>query len=205
MARGRPRKTDPDDALERIAKVFWEHGYDGASLSALSAAAHMAKPGLYANFGDKEEMFAKALTYYFQDKGRAVLDDLMNSPDPMAVALRRYLEAIADMVEDPECPNGCFVVNSLVDSGSLTPDLVALSRDFDLRRRQAVQRRLRLAEERGELPRGSDADALAEFFSSQVLALAVMARSGVGRETLQQVVDVAMSVLPAESEPSAGL
>lgn len=199
MARGRPRKSDPDEAIEQIARVFWEHGYDGTSLNALSAASGMAKPGLYANFGDKEEMFAKALKFYFQDRGRAILDDLMNSPEPVAVVLRHYLEAVADMFENPECPNGCFVVNSLVESGSLTPDLVALSRDFELRRRKAVRHRLRIAEERGELPNGADADALAEFFSSQVLALAVLARSDAGRGALQQVIDVAMSVLPAES------
>ena len=61
MSRGRPRKTDPDKALETAMKLFWKQGFEGTSMNDIAAATGMAKPGLYATFGDKEAVYAKAL------------------------------------------------------------------------------------------------------------------------------------------------
>lgn len=196
MARGRPRKTDPDAALQSITKVFWEQGYEGASLGDLTAATGMAKPGLYATFGDKEAMFAKALTHYYCDMGASLMADLVSSPDPLSDVLRRFFVSVVEMARDPDCPSGCFVVNSLVESGSMPRGLVALSRDFDRRRRDAFRERFRAAHEAGELPPGTDPDAMADFFASQVLAIAVMVRADTEFDSVMRTIDVALSVLP---------
>ncbi|UUX50722.1 TetR/AcrR family transcriptional regulator [Nisaea acidiphila] len=202
MARGRPRKTDPDEALEQITRVFWEQGFEGASLGDLTEATGMAKPGLYAAFGDKEAMFAKALTHYFCDMGASLMENLVESPEPLVEVLRRYFVTVVEMARDPHCPSGCFVVNSLVDSGSMPRGLVALSREFDRRRRDAFRKRFRTALESGELPPDADADALADFFSSQVLALAVMVRADTEFDTVMRTIDIALSVLPERPEES---
>ncbi len=41
---GRPREFDLDAALERAMLVFWRKGYDGASMSDLTAAIGITKP-----------------------------------------------------------------------------------------------------------------------------------------------------------------
>ena len=61
---GRPRGFDPDEALERAMMVFWEHGYEGASLSCLTHAMGISTTSMYAAFGNKEELFRKALERY---------------------------------------------------------------------------------------------------------------------------------------------
>ena len=56
MVRGRPRKTDPESALDSAMMLFWKKGFEATSMSDLSEATGMAKPGLYATFGDKEAL-----------------------------------------------------------------------------------------------------------------------------------------------------
>lgn len=196
MTRGRPRKTDPDDALEASMRVFWEKGYEATSMNDLVDATGMAKPGLYANFGDKEALFNKALTSYANERGERMQIDLEVSPDPLPVVIRRYLDTVVESNLDERGPGGCFFVNSLVESNHAPSSTEKLTRQLDSERRAGFIKRFRMAKEAGEIPTETDADTLAEFFAGQVLALAVMARGGADRDTLNRFIDVAMTTLP---------
>src|SRR5262245_59406118 len=66
VQRGRPREFDTDQALDRALEVFWRKGYEGASISELTEAMGINRPSLYAAFGNKEELFRKALDRYVQ-------------------------------------------------------------------------------------------------------------------------------------------
>ncbi|WP_245461175.1 helix-turn-helix domain-containing protein, partial [Mesorhizobium sp. M7A.F.Ca.US.005.03.2.1] len=50
--RGRPRTFDRTAALRRAMQVFWARGYEGASMSELTAAMGINSPSLYAAFGN---------------------------------------------------------------------------------------------------------------------------------------------------------
>src|SRR5919106_1320568 len=72
MERGRPRSFDKDAALGRAMEVFWVKGYEGSSMSDLTAAMGIASPSLYAAFGSKEELFRQALKHYSDTEGRHI-------------------------------------------------------------------------------------------------------------------------------------
>src|SRR5437660_12576309 len=57
--RGRPRAFDPDAALERAMHIFWDKGYEGASLSDLTGAMQMNGQTHYAAFDNREELCLK--------------------------------------------------------------------------------------------------------------------------------------------------
>ena len=61
---GRPRAFDMEKALQKALEVFWRKGYEGASLPDLCEAMGINKPSLYAAFGNKEQLFLKAIELY---------------------------------------------------------------------------------------------------------------------------------------------
>jgi AcrR family transcriptional regulator len=62
--RGRPRFFDAEAALDRAVEVFWRQGYEGASLSDLTAAMGINRPSMYAAFGNKDDLFRRAVARY---------------------------------------------------------------------------------------------------------------------------------------------
>ena len=69
MAIGRPREFDVDKALDLALQVFWRKGYEGASMADLTETMGITKPSLYSAFGNKEELFRKALDRYVDGPG----------------------------------------------------------------------------------------------------------------------------------------
>src|ERR1700712_982668 len=62
--RGRPLSFDRETALENAMHVFWERGYEAASIADLTAAMGITPPSLYTAFGDKERLFLEAIERY---------------------------------------------------------------------------------------------------------------------------------------------
>jgi AcrR family transcriptional regulator len=61
---GRPREFDRDQALRKAMLLFWQHGYEGTSMSALVEALGIASARIYAAFGSKEQLFREAVALY---------------------------------------------------------------------------------------------------------------------------------------------
>ena len=60
----RPREFEIEQALKDAMNVFWEKGYDGASLPDLLDGMGIARGSLYKAFGDKKTLFLEALSHY---------------------------------------------------------------------------------------------------------------------------------------------
>ena len=81
MPSGRVRQFDADEALDRALEVFWARGYEGATLPELTKAMGINRPSLYAAFGNKEQLFHKALDRY-QTGPMSFLTEALRSRPP---------------------------------------------------------------------------------------------------------------------------
>src|SRR3982751_3867923 len=115
MTRGRPRNFDPDKALDRALKVFWKKGYQGASLPDLTKAMGINRPSMYAAFGNKEELFRKALERYAAGPACYVREAL-DAPTARAVA-EQLLNGAVEMMTNPKNPRGCLAVQGALACG----------------------------------------------------------------------------------------
>lgn len=194
MVRGRPRAFDADVALDRVLPVFWRDGFEGASVQALSDAAGVSKPSLYAAYGNKEALFLAALARYGERYGQQRGAALDAEPDGRE-AVRQFLYAIVDAYTDPAHPAGCLVVTGTTTCDSpAVPDSVRSALCAALRAgADRLACRLARAQREGQLSASASVPALATYFNTLVAGLGVQAKGGASRDELRGVVDAAMA------------
>jgi AcrR family transcriptional regulator len=193
--RGRPRSFDKERALEAALRVFWEKGYDGASLSDLTRAMGINRPSLYAAFGDKESLFRQALERY--ERGPiAYMAEAFNEPTARG-AIERMLKGTVAALTRPQSPHGCLYVQGALACGD---ESSAMRRELATRRSAgelALRRRLKKAKQDGELPAGADPADLARFYMAVMHGMSVQASGGASRAALESVAATALRAWPA--------
>lgn len=191
---GRPRGFDADAALERAMLVFWEQGYEGASLTELTAAMGITKTSMYAAFGNKEDLFRKALERY-EEGPAAYVARALRQPTAREVATA-FLAGSVGATTRPGCPSGCLGVQGSLAAGEAGRTARDTLTDWRDKGRLHLQDRFRRAVDEGDLPEGADPGLLARYLMTVANGIAVQAAGGAGRDELQQVADVALRNWP---------
>ena len=193
--KGRPREFDCEQALSQALRIFWQRGYEGASMAELTSAMGITKPSLYAAFGNKESLFKKALDLYERDKMAYVGEAL--AADTCRGVAEHLLRGAVGMTTSTCDPRGCLGVISSVACGAEAESI----RDEVTRRRSSssqalIDRFVRAAVE-GDLNDGIEPDALARYLMAVLQGLALQAGNGASRNELDQLVDTTLAVWPS--------
>ncbi|MET9679739.1 TetR/AcrR family transcriptional regulator [Streptomyces coeruleorubidus] len=192
---GRPRGFDAEEALERAMRVFWEQGYEGASLTDLTSAMGITRTSMYAAFGNKEDLFRKALERYTEGPASYGARALQE-PTARQVAAA-FLNGSVRTTTRPDCPAGCLGVQGSLAAGapgSHARDTLAAWRNEHTAR---LRDRFRRAVDEGDLPAGTDPGLLARYVMTVANGIAVQAAGGATRDDLQQVADMALRSWPS--------
>jgi AcrR family transcriptional regulator len=193
--RGRPRAFDEEVVLDVAMRLFWEHGFDGTSMSELTEAMGINRRSVYAAFGNKEALFTASLERYMAGPG-AFAAKALALPTAREVAealLRGSVEAVASS----DYPSGCMAVQSVLacsDAGA------AIRSDLAARRLAGVdafRERFDRAQLDGDLPADVDTQALASYIVAVSNGIAVQASSGSERAALSRMVDFVLSTWPS--------
>ncbi|BAY20324.1 transcriptional regulator [Calothrix sp. NIES-2100] len=191
---GRPRLFDIDKALDQALKVFWRKGYEGTSLSDLTEALGITRPSLYAAFGNKEDLFRKALDRYVEGPA-SYISEAIAEPTARAV-VERLLSGAIDLLTDPRNPGGCLIVQGAI---ACSEESDTIRRELVARRaagKAAIHQRLKRAILEGDLPTDADPADMASYLATIIHGMAVQAASGASREELQRVAEMALRALP---------
>lgn len=193
--RGRPREFCTEAALAAALGVFWAKGYDGASMADLTAAMGITKPSLYAAFGNKEQLFHRALDLYGAEK-MAYTRDALKQPTARAVAEHLMRGAVVAQTSTSD-PKGCLGVISATACGAEAESI----RGHIIERRAAAHaalvERFRAAQRDGDLAPGADPEGLAQYLYAMLQGMAVQAGSGATRADLERVVDIGLMMWPS--------
>jgi AcrR family transcriptional regulator len=199
---GRHREFDVEKALDAALCVFWRKGYEGASYADLTEATGVERPALYSAFGNKEALFRQALDRY-QERYLDYFPKALQLPTAREVAAHILYSSIELNTRYPN-HTGCLGINgALAGSNEAEPVRQAL---IDARAAGEAQLRERFerAKADGDLPETAKSDALAAFVMAVSHGMAVQAKAGFSRDTLEAVAEQALSTWPTGNPALSG-
>ncbi len=191
--RGRPRSFDREEVLDAAVLVFWEKGYDGASITELTEAMDINRPSLYATFGSKRELFIQAIDRYAATRGNRAFSAFRFEPDNRKAIASFFEASIACATEDGK-PRGCLINIVATEAAENDAELRdKLSRMFS-RTDTAIAERLK-ANQDGQPSGVHDPEGLARMAHSVTHSIMTRARAGASRNELSTIADSFMAVL----------
>jgi len=191
---GRHREFDVEKVLDAVLCVFWRKGYEGASYADLTEAAGVERPALYSAFGNKEALFHRALARYYE----RYLDYI-----PAALELPTAREVAAHILDNAidlntRYPNhtGCLVINGVLAGSDEAEPVRQTLIDARAAAEAQLRERFERAKAEGDLPETARPATLAAFLMAVLHGMAVQAKAGFSRDTLEGVAAQALSTWP---------
>jgi TetR/AcrR family transcriptional repressor of nem operon len=118
---GRPRSFEESELLEEVMVAFWRQGYTATTYRGLEALSGVGIRSIANTFGEKDELYAKALSRY----RHRVADNLgVMFEHPSVDAIVTVFERVSSPAEDDDARNaGCLMVNTVFEVDDPTEDI----------------------------------------------------------------------------------
>jgi TetR/AcrR family transcriptional repressor of nem operon len=190
----RPREFDEMAALEAAIDCFWQHGYQATSVRDLATSMGISGPSLYNAFGDKHDLFARALEHYLDCTTRARIRRLEETLPPKR-AIRQFFEEIVARSVGDRKRRGCFLVNSALE---IAPHDATLGAIITARLGEIeafFHRSIRAAQREGTVPRKVRPKDHARLLLGVLLGIRVLARAKPDKALLEGAARYALALL----------
>jgi len=192
--RGRPRKFDRDEVLDRAITTFWAKGYSGASLDDLTDGMGINRPSLYATFRSKHDLFVEVIDRYAGTLGCQPTNALLNEPD-IRQAVVAFFETSIRCVTSKDQPRGCLIASVATEQAEKDDQVRDKLSGMFAETDKVIADRFLVARDQGQIPAGSDPNALARMVISITHGFATRARVGANPEELSLLASDFMAVL----------
>lgn len=192
-------QTFDRDAVVRAARtLFWQSGYDGASIPDLEAATGIRRSSLYNTFGSKRGLFDAAVQSYLDEVIRPRLSPLQAetvSPDAIIEYLTGLREAFENLESMP-ATNGCLLINTASSPIASDSEVARVVTDYRNELETAFARGIEARQ-----PTLADAEkkALSQAVTGMLISAFAIAR--IDPAQAASSVDIALRLL-VSSEPS---
>ncbi|UFQ15470.1 MULTISPECIES: TetR/AcrR family transcriptional regulator [Streptomyces] len=191
----RTKEFDPDAALQSALELFWWRGYEATSMADLVEALGIGRASIYATFGNKHDLYLKALERYGEQQRPLLLAELAQ-PGPALPAVRAAVRRFgAEATAERRRLTGCFVTNTAAE---LAPhDATAarvVERNWD-RVETLLHSALVRAQAQGELPADRDPLTLARMLLVLLQGLRVVGKASADPARVRDAVEQALTLL----------
>ena len=116
----RPRGFDENEVLSCAMRMFWRRGYEGTTTRAIEAETGVGIRSLANTFGEKDELFVRALRMY-REMAQGILDQVFATPGRDAIiALFAGMGAETEDADDVRNA-GCLMVNTTFELTRTSP------------------------------------------------------------------------------------
>ncbi|MFF0480074.1 TetR/AcrR family transcriptional regulator [Streptomyces sp. NPDC004435] len=191
----RTKEFDPDAALQAALDLFWARGYEATSMADLVEHLGIGRASIYATFGNKHELYMKALDRYLETRDPGLVEEL-SAPGPALPAVRAVVRRFAaEATAEGLRLTGCFVTNSAAE---LAPRDPVVARRVELSWEQVetlLHSALTRARAQGELPEGRDPRALSRLLLVLLQGVRVVGKASTDPARVRDAAEEALRLL----------
>lgn len=191
---GRPRTFDKDEALKKAMHVFWEKGYEGASMADLVEAIGMKAPSIYAAFGNKDAIFKEVVSHYLPIVANGQLAVLNGTPN-IDEAVQKTLDECVRLFTCDDNPRTCLIMTAAINASPEHLEHVESLRALRKEYKQNWKDRFVRAQKEGQLKASLIPQQLAEYFVTIIQGMALSAKDGATKEALANTAEIAIQIL----------
>lgn len=195
---GRPRGFDTTAALDAAMRVFWEKGYEGATLNDLTDAMRINRSSMWAAFGNKEKLFKAAFERY-TNTYQVFMREALAKPS-IRQMIETSLRGTVDFLSTPGNPKGCLSIQGALAVGDDADPIKQWLIQGRKLGESSARQRLEQAKKAGELGSDVDPGALTSYLAVLLQGLCVQAASGATKAEMTKVVDTALRYMGYEDD-----
>jgi TetR/AcrR family transcriptional repressor of nem operon len=190
----RTKDFDESEVLAKAIKLFWQKGYNGTSMQDLVNGLGISRSSIYDTFGDKHQLYLKALGTYRQAQV-AIRDRILNAPVEAKVAIRQLMDLTIDQMMRDKQHKGCFLVNSAVETAPHDKETSAIICQNDQQVENAFYEVIKRGQSNGEIASKQDPRALARFLFNNIVGIQVTGKSVTDKAAFDDIIHLTLSVL----------
>lgn len=181
------KSFNEETALEKAMQVFWEKGFEPASISDLLEGTGLNRGSLYNTFGGKQQLFVKALLKYDRDR-QAMLAKLEALDNPKKAIATFFDTTVAKTAADQD-HKGCFLFNTALEISTHDEKVNEIVTNGVREIEAFFRRSIEVGQARGDMPKGLDPEATAKALLAMIVAIRVLGRGVFAEAALHTIAD----------------
>ena len=177
----RAKEFDTDQAIDKALEVFWQNGFNKASLTMLTQATGLHKGSLYGTFKSKEHLFQLCLDRYMGNSRRR----FYNSQQSPAQYLSDFFKTKLNCNKTRRA-KGCLLMNSSIEFSNDPKEkkkLNELLKGIENNLKTVVKAGI----DSGEFPKITNASQMAERLLALAFTIEEMGKLGKDKKFLANV------------------
>ena len=190
---GRNKEFDREQVLHKAMLVFWEKGFEAASIPDLLQAMGLSRSSLYETFADKESLYLEAIELY-KRRGlikRSFVKNAASAKD----GIRQYFDRhIADAL-DEALPNSCLITNATVGMDSPDERVRAAIKDSFDGLEECFADAIKRGQQTGEISPDKDVKTMAILLLNLNHGINVVSKMKPDRQIYDDMIEAVLAML----------
>lgn len=163
----RQKEFNYEEKLTVAKDIFWKNGYNATSMNDLENAMKINRSSMYLTYGNKHELFIKALNQYIQNKSKQYNEAVKKGSNPLE-AVKNIINSV---FESAITETNCLFTNSIYELGLADKEVGEILKKETLSAVEQIETLLNKAKENGSLKTDKSSRALAHFIVSGLASI----------------------------------
>ena len=186
------KEYDREDVLDKATTLFWEKGFEAASMTDLVQATGLNTASMYKEFGSKEGLYDAALLRYRERWLEQFIRILSDHPN--VTGIRAYIASLLENSIKPDY-KGCLMINTIAEADMVSQKAIANVEKFCVRLETMLVNAIRNAQQQGDIPPQKNPVALAQYIVCFMHGLVLYGRLEDNRKNIPDITRTLMDCI----------